>query len=138
MRINRRLALFAGFLVAGLAVTVAMAQTAPDLGGKISPEDAKSMLATDKGAVLLDVRTAEEFESNRIAGAVLLPYDAIDAGSAKRLIPGADATVIVYCRSGRRSAIAAETLRSLGYRRVFDLGGINAWPYGTVTSPPER
>jgi rhodanese-related sulfurtransferase len=38
----------------------------------------------------------------------------------------------VYCRTGRRSAIAAETLTGMGYTQVFDLGGIQSWPYDTV------
>jgi len=97
----------------------------------ISAEDAKALIGTE-GVTLLDVRTQEEYDEAHIDGAVLLPYDAITADSAG-LPADKDSAVIVYCRSGRRSAIAASTLISLGYTRVYDLGGIQSWPYETVS-----
>ncbi len=98
-------------------------------GSAIKAKEAKALL--DKGgAVLLDVRTKEEFAEGRIPGALLLPYDEIDAETAAAAIPSKSTEVIVYCRSGRRSAIAAKALMDLGYERVRDLGGINAWTYG--------
>ena len=109
------------------AVTAAQAQPKP-----ISAGAARELLSSDKGALLLDVRTREEYVEARIAGSDLLPYDAIDAASAARVVGPKDRTVIVYCRSGRRSSVAAATLASLGYTRIFDLGGIASWPYGTV------
>ncbi|HNY21835.1 MAG TPA: rhodanese-like domain-containing protein [Treponemataceae bacterium] len=100
--------------------------------GKIAPDKAKQLLASDSKIVLLDVRTQAEYVSGHIARAILLPYDEITATTAAKAIPAKDATVIVYCRSGRRSAIAAAELKKLGYSRVFDLGGINDWPYEVV------
>ena len=93
----------------------------------ISYERTRELLASDSSVVVIDVRTREEFAGGRIPGALLLPYDEIDAKRASRIIPAKDSTVIVYCRSGRRSAIAAETLASLGYTSVWDLGGIHQW-----------
>ena len=105
----------------------------------ISPKAARDLLASGKDALLVDVRTLEEFVAGRIAGSVLLPYDQITAASAATLIGlNKDRTVIVYCRSGRRSEIAAATLASLGYRKVLDLGGIGAWPYGTISGQPKK
>ena len=101
-------------------------------GGLISPEKAKSLLASDKTSVLLDVRTTEEFADGHIAGSKLIPYDGINAKTAAAVIPAKATTIIVYCRSGRRSALAATTLRELGYKTVWDLGGIIDWPYGIV------
>lgn len=98
----------------------------------ITPAKAKALLETDKSAVLLDVRTLQEFADGHISGAVLLPYTDIDAASAAKAIPAKDTVVVVYCRSGRRSAIAATSLRNLGYKTVWDLGGIIDWPYGVV------
>ena len=104
----------------------------------ISPKAARELLASGKEVLLLDVRTLEEFVAGRIAGSVLLPYDQITAASAAALIgPNKERTVIVYCRSGRRSEIAAATLASLGYRKVLDLGGIGSWPYGTIKGVPK-
>ncbi len=112
-----------------LSAASAFAQARPK---PISPAAARDLLASDKSVLLLDVRTREEYLEARIPGAVLLPYDAIDAASAARVVGPKDRTVVVYCRSGRRSAVAASTLASLGYRNVYDLGGIGSWPYGTV------
>ena len=103
----------------------------------VNPKIVKDMLAAQKDIILLDVRTFEEFVAGRIEGSVLLPYDEIDAASAARVIgPNKGRTVIVYCRSGRRSGIAASTLVSLGYEKVLDLGGIVSWPYATVKGEP--
>lgn len=99
---------------------------------RITPAKAKALLATDRSAILLDVRTKDEFAAGHIAGAVLLPYDEITATTAAKAIPAKDRPVIVYCRSGRRSAIAATALVKLGYAKVYDLGGIVDWPYETV------
>jgi len=115
------------FFSFALLTAAAAAQPKP-----ISPRSARDLLAADKGALLLDVRTREEYLEIRIPGAVLLPFDAIDAASAARIVGPKDRTIVVYCRTGRRSSVAASTLASLGYANVFDLGGIGAWPYGTV------
>lgn len=73
---------------------------------------------------LIDVRTAQEFAEGRIPGASLLPYDQIGPGNPD--LPK-DSLVIVYCRSGRRSAIAAQALKQLGYTDIADFGGISSW-----------
>lgn len=83
-------------------------------------------LAAQADFVLLDVRTQEEYNEGHIPSAVLLPYDRIAAAAAVTL-PDKSKEIIVYCRSGRRSAIAAETLGKLGYTKVADFGGISRW-----------
>lgn len=102
----------------------------PQKGGLISAEKAKELMGKDSSVILIDVRTQEEYDSGRIPGALLLPYDRITEKSASGIIPQKDSAIIVYCRSGRRSAIAADSLRSLGYSTVYDMGGIGSWPYG--------
>lgn len=94
---------------------------------KIRADDAKRLLETNKATVLADVRTQEEYDAGRIPGAILLPFDQITAASAAKAMPDKNAPVIVYCRTGRRSAVAAKTLTDLGYRTVYDMGGINQW-----------
>lgn len=97
----------------------------------ISPAAAKEMLANNPDVLLLDVRTPEEYAAGYIAGSQLLPYEQIEARADE--LPADKATpIIVYCRSGRRSAIAAESLASLGYTEIYDLGGIQDWPYDIV------
>ncbi|MFA6844341.1 MAG: rhodanese-like domain-containing protein [Sphaerochaetaceae bacterium] len=100
--------------------------------GIVTPQKAKAMLDADASIVLLDVRTMEEYASGHIPGALLLPYDSISALSAAKAIPSTGTKVIVYCRTGRRSAIAAKSLKGLGYQDVLDLGGIQSWPYEIV------
>jgi len=87
------------------------------LAALVSGKDATPFL-------LLDVRRADEYAEGRIPGAVNLPYDEIAAG--KPDVPK-DRLVIVYCRTGRRSAIAAESLSKLGFENVADFGGIPNW-----------
>ncbi len=73
-------------------------------------------------AVIIDVRTAEEFASGHVEGAVNIPHEQIAQGisSLKHLRKGS--LIVLYCRSGRRSGIAAETLERLGYTRVINAG----------------
>ncbi len=129
----KRLAVAAVFCsLLGLGWAADKAPAYPANGGLIAPEKAKALLDAHKGIVLLDVRTSSEFSGGHIKGALLIPYDEIDAAKAAKLIPAKDSKVIVYCRSGRRSALAAKALIELGYSKVWDLGGILSWPYGVV------
>jgi phage shock protein E len=121
-----------------LPTTATTATTAPESTNaaavrKISPPDAKAKLAENPQILLLDVRTAEEYETGHIEGSKLLPYDEIES-RAGELPADKQNPIIVYCRTGRRSAIAADTLLRLGYTTVYDLGGIQDWPYPTVVS----
>ena len=85
----------------------------------------------DKGDMLtvIDVRTKEEYASGHIPGSILIPFDEIKA-KAGQLPQDKNTEIVVYCRSGRRSAIAADTLIALGYNRIYDMGAISSWTYG--------
>lgn len=99
----------------------------------VDAEAAKALME-EPGAVIVDVRTQEEYEDGHIPGAVLIPNETLQAEKERpAALPDTDALVLVYCRSGRRSAQAAERLAQLGYTRVVDFGGIIDWPYDTVT-----
>lgn len=97
---------------------------------KITPEEAKDLIGKE-GVVLLDVRTEEEYGQGYIPGAVLLPVDEISKKAAEVLKDKGE-TIIVYCRTGRRSANASGELADMGYTKVYDLGGIVSWPYETA------
>ena len=99
---------------------------------KISVEQAKSIMDEGGQFVLLDVRTEEEFKEQRIDGAVLIPNYEI-RNRAEVELPDKGALILVYCRSGRRSAGAAEELVSMGYYNVYDFGGIIDWTFETVS-----
>ncbi|MCL2832194.1 MAG: rhodanese-like domain-containing protein [Treponema sp.] len=107
-------------------------RTAAAAPKKLTPQQAKTMMDSGSPYTLVDVRTAAEFSTGHIKGAILFPDNEIAARASKEL-PDKDAVIIVYCRSGARSSGAAKVLAGLGYTNIYDLGGIINWPYGTVT-----
>lgn len=100
---------------------------------KIDALEAKEIIESGDPYILLDVRTQEEYDEGHIEGSILIPYTEIEQLAPQKL-PDKDATVLVYCRSGRRSAIAAQALADMGYTHVLDMGGIQDWPYGGVVT----
>jgi len=99
---------------------------------KISAEEAKKMIENEN-VTILDVRTREEFDEIRIAGAILIP-DYVIRELAEALLPNKEATILVYCRTGRRSELASRALIEMGYQNVYDFGGIVDWKYKTISS----
>ena len=83
---------------------------------------------SEEGYVILDVRTQEEYDQGHIPGAILIPNTEIEA-RAEQELPDKDQLILVYCRSGRRSKLAADILVSLGYTDIREFGGIIDWPY---------
>jgi phage shock protein E len=75
-------------------------------------------------ALWIDVRTAQEFSDGHVTGAVNIPYEEI-AGQIEAIAPDKDALIYLYCRSGRRSGIARDTLDGLGYTRAVNVGGLD-------------
>ena len=84
------------------------------------------------GAVLLDVRTPQEYREGHIPGAINIPNE--DIGSDEiSVLTDPEALILVYCRSGNRSKQSAEKLAALGYTNVAEFGGILDWPGETVS-----
>ena len=98
---------------------------------QISQEEAKALMESETDYVILDVRTEEEFAEGYITGAILIPDYAIKE-KAESMLPDKDQLILVYCRSGRRSKLAASELVTLGYTNVKEFGGIIDWRYGIV------
>jgi len=96
---------------------------------KLSFQESHELL-THRDVTLLDVREEEEYITGHAVGAELLPVDEISRETAAAVIPAADSPVMVYCRTGYRSARAAHLLESLGYTEIYDMGGLVGWPYG--------
>jgi len=99
---------------------------------RITPAQAKAMMG--KGNVLLlDVREVSEVEaSGKIAGAVNVPSGTLESRAdpespAHDKNFARDRTRIIYCRSGRRSALAGKTLKDMGYTNVYNLGAFSDW-----------
>ena len=99
---------------------------------QISGAEAKALMDSESGYILIDARTQEEYDEGHIPGAILIPEYEI-ADRAEKELPDKDQLILVYCRSGRRSKIAAEELVKLGYTNVKEFGGIIDWEYEIVT-----
>lgn len=97
----------------------------------IDQEEAKKRLDREKGIILLDVRTKEEYETGHIKGSILLPLDNLEEEAVNKF-KDKKSPIFVYCRSGNRSVRAANILIEQGYENVYNMGGINDWPYGIV------
>ena len=95
---------------------------------QITAEEAKKIMDSDEEHIILDTREQDEFDEGHIPGAILIPYTEIE-NKAEAMLPDKDKLILVYCRSGRRSKIAAESLSKLGYTNVKEFGGIIDWPY---------
>lgn len=98
----------------------------------ISAQQAHEMMTSGTKLRVIDVRTPEEFSQGHIPGAVNVPLDAIEAGKIPFIMADKNATYLLYCRSGRRSGIAAGTLSGKGWANVYNFGGILDWPYEVV------
>lgn len=94
--------------------------------GTINYMRAKELIINE-GAILLDVRSEDEYDDGHIDGAYLLPVEDISEDKASDVIENKDTPVIVYCKSGNRSSQALELLKGLGYNNVYDFGSINNW-----------
>lgn len=120
------------FLIANIAFTGCSVSEEPAKPTKISAEEAKKRLDKEQDIILVDVRTLDEYNEIHIPEAVLLTLDTISE-KAETVLQDKEAKYFVYCRSGNRSATASEQLVKMGYKNIFDMGGIADWPYETVT-----
>lgn len=96
---------------------------------QITASQVKERLDKGDKITVIDVRTPDEYAAGHIPGSLLIPFDEIKVKS-DQLPQNKNTEIVVYCRSGRRSAIAADTLISLGYAKIYDLGAISSWTYG--------
>lgn len=98
---------------------------------QISQAEAKEIMDSGVSYFLLDARTQSEYDEGHIEGAVMIPEYEIKSSQGK-LPSDKDTLILVYCRSGRRSKIAAQALCELGYTNVKEFGGIITWEYEIV------
>ena len=116
-------------LIAGLPMLLAaMTASAADAVevAQVTPAQLTELRAAPDAPVLvLDVRTPEEFAAGHVPGAVNIPYDQV--GTRLSEIPKTE-EVVLYCRTGRRAALAAETLSAAGYKKLAHLtGDMQGW-----------
>ena len=118
-------------LLAVMMLTACGQDTENDQGAvyvNITAEEAKQIMDSEEGYIILDVRTQEEYDEGHIPGAIVISHEEI-AEKAEEVLKDKDQLILVYCRSGRRSKIAAEALVELGYTNIKEFGGIIDWPY---------
>ena len=130
LKINKR------FLIALLTFALPIGCVGCSDGGsasyeQISGAEAKALMDSESGYVIIDARTQEEYDQGHIPGAILIPEYEIADRAEKELLDK-NQLILVYCRSGRRSKIAAEELVKLGYTNVKEFGGIIDWEYEIV------
>jgi rhodanese-related sulfurtransferase len=126
------------FLLSIFFLLVSFNAAAKDMTGKDLIEEAKSAIKTisvsdanvlygKSGVVFLDVREADEFRSGHIPGAINIPRGLLES-QIEQQIPDRNTTIVVYCRSGARSALATATLLKMGYKGLLNMdGGWKAW-----------
>ncbi|MCA9658490.1 MAG: rhodanese-like domain-containing protein [Myxococcales bacterium] len=134
---------FALALVGGAALSVGCAGSSSQPPAAAQGDAAKGEALADRdpelacrlvrqeGAVLLDVRSADEFAEGHVDGAVNIPHDQIDARAAEiDELQGGDKSkpIVAYCVSGRRAGIAKQSLMDQGRTKVTNLGGMKDWP----------
>ena len=98
---------------------------------KITASEAKAMM-NQGGVTVVDVRREDEYAAGHIPGSILVPNEGIRDTQPEEL-PDLDAVLLVHCRTGVRSKQASDKLLEIGYKNVYDFGGIVDWPYETVT-----
>ncbi len=94
----------------------------------ITAKEARQIMDSEEDYIILDVRTQEEYDEGHIPGAILIPNTEIE-DRAEEILTDKEQLILVYCRSGRRSKMAAEILVELGYTNIKEFGGIIDWPY---------
>jgi rhodanese-related sulfurtransferase len=130
---KKTLTLAAALLFAVVSVGAADQTTESELAAYLDPDALLELIHSPPDDFhLVDVRTPPEYESGHIPGAANFELAFLEQ---RRPTEDRDALLVVYCRSGSRSARAAQLLDALGYTRVLDWGGVGNWPYELITGP---
>lgn len=107
-----------------LANAVYIAGGAPMTYKMVSMAEGLEIAKNNPDAIIVDVRHDDEYKAGHIPGAVLLTMETITAETAAKVLLDKNQMILIYCRSGRRSKIAAQTLLELGYTNLIEFGGI--------------
>ena len=99
---------------------------------QISQDKAMKIMDEESGYLIVDVRRPDEFAEGHIEGAINVPNEGI-AEEMPEELPDKDQLLLIYCRTGRRSKEASEKLAKIGYKNVYEFGGINTWT-GTIVT----
>lgn len=95
-------------------------------------------LIEKQAAIVIDVRTKEEYAYEHIAGAYNLELETLVTNPELQVLKDSKVPVLLYCRSGRRSGMAAEILKSQGIDNCYNFGGVLTWEYGFTYEVPSQ
>ncbi|NTV90414.1 MAG: rhodanese-like domain-containing protein [Clostridiales bacterium] len=95
--------------------------------GTISMKEAQAELEQNKGIILIDVRTGDEYSQGHIKGSINIPLDTLPSAIGQK-VPDKNAKIFVHCLSGARSNQASRWMCDNGYTDVTNIGGISSWP----------
>ncbi len=97
----------------------------------LTPEQAKEKIDKEKDIIILDVRTPMECAEGHLPNNILIPFNDLETKASKKL-PDKETPIFVYCARGDKSRAASKKLVFLGYTKIFNIGGINKWPYDII------
>lgn len=106
----------------------------------LTHDEARQMMKSNPDAIILDVRTSEEYEKKHIPNALNVPLEDLRNGDFSKL-PDKNAAIMTYCWTGRRAEDSAQLLADKGYKNVYEFGGIVDWTgelEGTEVVPPYK
>lgn len=119
-------------LVIQIAAAVLLLNSCGPVYTQISQDEAMAMMQEQEDYLIVDVRRPDEFAEGHIPGAINVPNeDIID--EPPELLPDKDQVLLIYCRRGNRSKEASQKLGEMGYKNVYEFGGIETWEGEVVT-----
>jgi len=98
---------------------------------QITQAEAMEMMKKNDGHIVVDVRRPDEYAAGHIPGAICIPNESIGTKMPPEL-PDVEQIILIYCRSGNRSKQAAQKLFDMGYKHIYEFGGINSWTGETM------
>ena len=114
------------FTLLMILVVVICAGCGRETYNHLTHDEARQMINSNPNIIILDVRTIDEYEKKHIAGAILIPLEDLRKGDFSKL-PEKNATILIYCWTGRRAEDAADILVENAYKNVYEFGGIVDW-----------
>ncbi len=119
---NKWFGIFIGILILAIILVNSTSSVSKPRIINADKDDITALLKK-KETIVIDVRSADEYKTGHIEGAINIPYDQIES----RANYNKKSDIIVYCQNGARSHVAAMLLQNMGFKRVYDMGGISEY-----------
>ena len=89
-------------------------------------------IINEPNTIILDVRESNEYNKGHLKNSINIPFDEIATRFQEEVTSHKDTAIVIYCQSGHRAMIAAETLANLGFKNIYTFGSIDDWKYEIV------